>query len=128
MLEQHRRPSAGLQPPRHQGSALDCCGVRAAKGVCLSPRLTPGRHRGNSLTFAEVGGERWSWCESKMRRLRFKKSIADTAVDGVVPEGHLRTPAQAYQDVMEWLKRLDTGETRDITRPKIVVPLPDADA
>ena len=53
--------------------------------------------------------------------------IANAAVDGVVPEGHLRTPAQAYHDVMEWLKRLDTGETRIITRPKIVVPLPDAD-
>jgi hypothetical protein len=27
-----------------------------------------------------------------MRRLRLKKYIADAAVDGVVPEGHLRTP------------------------------------
>src|SRR5918997_3312070 len=126
MLEQHRRPSAGLQPPRHQRFALDCCGVRAAKGMCLSPGLTPGRHRGNSLTLAEVGGEPWSWCESKMQRLRHYP-IADAAVDGVVPEGHLRTPAQAYHDVMEWLKRLDTGETHVITRPKIVVPLPDTD-
>jgi hypothetical protein len=40
--------------------------------------------------------QRWSWCESKMQQLRFKKSIADAAVDGAVPEGHLRTPAQAY--------------------------------
>ncbi|MCA1728771.1 MAG: methyltransferase domain-containing protein [Actinobacteria bacterium] len=79
------------------------------------------------LTFTEVDGERWSWCDSKMQPLRFKKSIADAAVDGVVPEGHLRTPAQAYQDVMGWLKRLDTGETQVITRPKIVVPLPDKD-
>jgi hypothetical protein len=79
------------------------------------------------LTFAEVGSEHWSWCGSKMQRLRFKKSIADAAVDGVVPEGHLRTPAQAYQDVMAWLKRLDTGEIQVITRPQIVVPLPDTD-
>lgn len=62
------------------------------------------------LTYAEVNGERWSWCESKMRRLHFKKSIADAAVDGVVPEGHLRTPAQAYQDVMGWLQQLGAGE------------------
>jgi hypothetical protein len=80
------------------------------------------------LTFAEVGDQRWSWCESKMQRLRFKKSIADAAVDGVVPEGHLRTPAQAYQDVMAWLERLDAGEVEVITRPKIVVPLPDTSA
>src|SRR5262245_24316684 len=79
------------------------------------------------LTFAEVHGQRWSWCTSKMQRLRFKKSIADAAVDGVVPEGHLRTPAQAYQDVMAWLERLDAGEVEVISRPRIVVPLPDTD-
>jgi Hypothetical methyltransferase/Probable Zinc-ribbon domain/Type III restriction enzyme, res subunit len=74
------------------------------------------------LTYAQVHGARWSWCESKMQRLRFKKSIADAAVDGVVPEGHLRTPAQAYQDVMAWLDRLDSGQVEVITRPKIAVP------
>jgi hypothetical protein len=79
------------------------------------------------LTYAEINGQRWSWCASKMQRLRFKKSIADAAVDGVVPEGHLRTPAQAYQDVMTWLERLDVGQVEVITRPKIMVPLPDTD-
>ncbi len=79
------------------------------------------------LTYADVGGERWSWCESKMARLKFKKSIADAAVDGVVPEGHLRTPAQAYQDVMGWLTRLDEGTVEVVERPRIVVPLPESD-
>jgi hypothetical protein len=63
-----------------------------------------------------------------MHRLRFKKSIADAAVDGVVPEGHLRTPAQAYQDVMAWFERLDAGAVEVITRSRIVVPLPDTDS
>jgi hypothetical protein len=62
-----------------------------------------------------------------MHRLRFKKSIADAAVDGIVPEGHLRTPAQAYQDVIGWLERLDSGKIASIIRSKIVVPLPDDD-
>jgi hypothetical protein len=62
-----------------------------------------------------------------MKRLRFKKSIADSAVDGVVPEGHLRSPAQAYQDLMAWLKRLDSGDISLVTRSKIVVPLPQED-
>jgi hypothetical protein len=79
------------------------------------------------LTFAEVNGQRWSWCESKMQRLAFKKSIADAAVDGVVPEGHLRTPAQAYQDVIAWLERLEAGQVEVINRTQIVVPLPAAD-
>jgi len=79
------------------------------------------------VTYAEVAGQRWSWCESKLQRLKFKKSIADAAVDGVVPEGHLRSPAQAYQDVMGWLRRLDANEVVVVTRPKIAVPLPDTD-
>jgi hypothetical protein len=80
-----------------------------------------------SLTYADVNGQHWSWCGFKMQRLRFKKSIADAAVDGIVPEGHLRTPTQAYQDVMAWLERLETGEVETITRPKIIIPLADDD-
>jgi superfamily II DNA or RNA helicase len=79
------------------------------------------------LTYADVNGQRWSWCDSKMQRLRFKKSIADAAVDGIVPEGHLRTPVQAYQDIMAWLERLETGQVETITRPKIIIPLPEDD-
>ena len=80
------------------------------------------------ITYAEVNGERWSWCESKQNRLKFKKSVADAAVDGVVPEGHLRTPAQAYQDIMKWLERLDGGEVEVISRRTITVPLPSDDS
>ena len=77
------------------------------------------------LTFAEINGQHWSWCESKMHRLDFKKSVADAAVDGVVPEGQLRSPAQAYHDVLAWLKRLETGDLRIVSRQPIVVPLAD---
>ncbi|HEU5376627.1 MAG TPA: zinc-ribbon domain-containing protein [Ktedonobacteraceae bacterium] len=75
------------------------------------------------LTYAWINGERWSWCESKMQRLLFKKSIADAAVDGVVPEGHLRTPAHAYQDILSWLERLKNGEIQTITRPTLTAIL-----
>ncbi len=75
------------------------------------------------VTFAMVKGERWSYCESKLHRLEYKKSIADAAVDGVVPEGNLRTPAQAQQDIMDWLTRLDTGKVTEVERPVIKIPL-----
>lgn len=71
------------------------------------------------LTFANINGERWSWCDSRWKRIQFKKSIADAAVDGVIPEGHLRTPSQAYQDIMNWLKRLEEGSLIEIERQKI---------
>ena len=66
------------------------------------------------VTFAMVNGERWSYCESKLHRLEYKKSIADAAVDGVVPEGNLRTPTQAQQDIMDWLARLETGNVTEV--------------
>jgi superfamily II DNA or RNA helicase/SAM-dependent methyltransferase len=75
------------------------------------------------LTFADVNGQRWSWCESRWNRLQFKKSISDAAVDGVIPEGHLRTPAQAYKDSMLWLERLERGEINEIERRKISITL-----
>lgn len=75
------------------------------------------------VTFAFVNGERWSYCESKLHRLEYKKSIADAAVDGVVPEGNLRTPAQAQQDIMGWLARLETGKVAEVRRPVIKIPL-----
>jgi hypothetical protein len=80
------------------------------------------------LTFATVNGERWSWCDSKMQRLEFKRSIADAAVDGVVPIGHLRSPQQALKDQLGWLKRLDEGEVETIRRPRLLIPLPPANA
>lgn len=75
------------------------------------------------VTYAFVNGERWSYCESKLHRLEYKKSIADAAVDGVVPEGNLRTPAQAQQDIMGWLARLESGVVETIERHLIKVPL-----
>lgn len=75
------------------------------------------------VTFAMVNGQRWSYCESKLHRLEYKKSIADAAVDGVVPEGNLRTPAQAQQDVMDWLSRLEAGHMSEVARTVIKIPL-----
>jgi hypothetical protein len=75
------------------------------------------------VTFAMVKGQRWSYCESKLNRLEYKKSIADAAVDGVVPEGNLRTPTQAQQDIMDWLTRLETGKVAELVRPVIEIPL-----
>lgn len=75
------------------------------------------------VTFAMVKGQRWSYCESKLHRLEYKKSIADAAVDGVVPEGNLRSPTQAQQDIMNWLARLEAGNLAEVLRPRIEIPL-----
>lgn len=77
------------------------------------------------LTYAIINGGRWSWCDSRWKRIQFKKSIADAAVDGIIPEGHLRTPGQAYQDHVKWLERLDGGIVHEVERLKIDLRLSD---
>ena len=77
------------------------------------------------VTFAEIDGIRWSYCDTKLRRIQYKKSIADAAVDGAVPEGNLRSPAQAQRDILLWLERLESGRASTVSRRKIVVPLSD---
>ncbi len=75
------------------------------------------------VTYADVEGVRWSWDDSKLNRIHWKKSVADAAVDGVVPEGHLRTPEQAYCDLMDWLERLSMGSVSMLERPAVTKSL-----
>jgi superfamily II DNA or RNA helicase len=43
----------------------------------------------------------------KMGRINYKKTLADCAVDGILPEANLVTPAQANREAVKWLHRLD---------------------
>jgi Hypothetical methyltransferase/Probable Zinc-ribbon domain/Type III restriction enzyme, res subunit len=79
------------------------------------------------VTYGLDGSERWSWDEGRLMRLQNKQTIADAAVDGVMPEGKLRTESQAFRDLRGWLERLKTGHQKSFVRPKIFVPLPDSD-
>lgn len=79
------------------------------------------------VTYGLDQGERWSWDEGRLARLQNKQTIADAAVDGVMPEGQLRSEAQAFRDLRGWLERLKTGEQKSLARPIIRVPLPDVD-
>ncbi|MEG5176011.1 zinc-ribbon domain-containing protein [Microcoleus sp. B3-D7] len=79
------------------------------------------------VTYGLDDGEHWSWDEGRLARLQNKQTVADAAVDGVMPEGQLRTESQAFRDLRQWLERLKTGEQKSIIRPRIFVPLPDID-
>jgi hypothetical protein len=79
------------------------------------------------VTYGLDDGERWSWDEGRLARLQNKQTIADAAVDGVMPESQLRSESQAFRDLRKWLERLKSGEQKSVIRPKIFVPLPDVD-
>jgi len=80
------------------------------------------------VTYGLDEGEHWSWDEGRLARLQNKQTVADAAVDGVMPEGQLRTESQAFRDLRKWLDRLKTGVQKSIVRPRIFVPLPDTDS
>ncbi|NJK51740.1 MAG: DEAD/DEAH box helicase family protein [Leptolyngbyaceae cyanobacterium SU_3_3] len=79
------------------------------------------------VTYGLDDGERWSWDEGRLARLQNKQTVADAAVDGVMPEGQLRSESQAFRDLRKWLERLKSGEQKSVIRPKIFVPLPEVD-
>jgi len=59
------------------------------------------------ITYAEIDGGRWSWCDGKLARIRFKKTIGDAVADGVIPRQQLLTISQVYEKAITWLHRLD---------------------
>ena len=71
------------------------------------------------LTKAVVNGEDWSWCQSRYNRIKFKKTIGDAVIDGVLPTESIRTQAQVVQDIKKWLDRLSKGDETIIKRTKL---------
>jgi len=59
----------------------------------------------------------------KMDRLQFKRTLADCAVDGILPEANLVTAAQATREALNWLKRLERGEISCVTRRDLDIQL-----
>jgi len=74
------------------------------------------------------GADEWSWDRQRLARIRYKKTLADAAVDGAVPEAKLASPElmleEARRALAAWIERLVRGESREVLRPILKVPLP----
>ena len=57
-------------------------------------------------THTVIDGEEWSYCGAKWKRIQFKRSIADSAVDGVVPKGILKSQQAVHKALFQWAERL----------------------
>ncbi|WP_425216426.1 helicase-related protein [Tumidithrix helvetica] len=73
----------------------------------------------------------WSWDRQyRWNRIQWKKSLADTALDGVIPKGELASEKVVLQKAGEalqgWIDRLERGEVFEIDREELRVPLPEA--
>lgn len=70
---------------------------------------------------ASIAG--YPYDQLKLDRIKFKKTLADCAVDGTLPEKNLVTPEQATEEAVRWLERLERGEVSTITRRDLNVEL-----
>jgi superfamily II DNA or RNA helicase len=59
----------------------------------------------------------------KWNRIQFKRTLADCAIDGTLPEKNLVTPDQAAMELVNWLERLERGEISSVTRRDLDVKL-----
>lgn len=64
------------------------------------------------------GSRGWSWDRTRLDRIRFKKTLADAAVDGVIPEGKLPSPeemqAHSLRALEHWIDEV-SGEAPDFS-------------
>lgn len=72
---------------------------------------------------ASIGGFPYDE-EIKWKRIQFKRSLADCAIDGTLPRKKLVTPEKAAMAAVEWLERLEHGLISNVSRRDLVVKLP----
>ena len=70
---------------------------------------------------ANVSG--YPYDQLKWNRIQFKRTLADCAVDGRLPEKNLVTPQQAALEAVKWLERLERGEVSSVIRRDLEVEL-----
>ena len=58
-----------------------------------------------------------------MEWIEHKRTLADCAVDGRLPQKNLVTPQQAAMEAVKWLERLERGEISAIRRRDLEVEL-----
>jgi hypothetical protein len=73
------------------------------------------------LVKATIGG--YQYDDLKWKRIQFKRTLADCAVDGRLPEKNLVTPQQAAMEAVKWLERLERGEISTVVRRDLSVEL-----
>jgi len=76
----------------------------------------------------EHNGDVWSWDRMRMNRIQYKKTLADAAMDGIIPEGELSSPDTLFKKAREalqiWIQRIEEDGIAIIERAQLKVPLP----
>lgn len=76
------------------------------------------------------GGRVWSWDRQRLDRIRYKRTLADAAVDGVIPEGRLPSveemQAHSLRTLQTWIETVQAGSP-GVDLPAATPPTPAGD-
>ena len=74
-----------------------------------------------------MGDKEWSWDKRRYNIIKFKSTLADLAMDGIIPK-ELSPPRstlvqQAQEELEEWIQRISMDNIITIEREEIKIPL-----
>ena len=77
--------------------------------------------------FVDLDDKRWSWDKQRLQLIREKRTLADAAVDGVIPSKHIPSRQKLCSDSLKalksWKERVNDGKITSIERKDLVLPL-----
>ena len=79
------------------------------------------------LASLKIKENKYAYDRRKWNRIQYKKTLADCAVDGILPEKNLVTAEQAHREAIRWLERLERGEISTVSRRDLEIELTPAE-
>lgn len=77
--------------------------------------------------YVELDDKRWSWDKQRLKLIREKRTLADAAVDGIIPSKHIPSKQKLCSDSLQalrsWKERVNDGKVTSVERKDLVLPL-----
>ena len=77
--------------------------------------------------YVDLDDKRWSWDKQRLQLIREKRTLADAAVDGIIPSKHIPTKQKLCSDSLQalksWKERVNDGKVTSVERSDLVLPL-----
>ena len=77
--------------------------------------------------YVDLDKQRWSWDKQRLQLIRDKRTLADAAVDGIIPSKHIPSKEKLCSDSLQalrkWKERVNEGKITLISRQDLTLPL-----
>ena len=77
--------------------------------------------------YVDLDNQRWSWDKQRLQLIRDKRTLADAAVDGIIPSKHIPTREKLCSDSLQaltkWKERVNEGKITIVAREGLILPL-----